>query len=56
MMMGRFSCYSYYCTYIVCNSKDRMEYRLYKFETNFPNIQEIDGREFEYDDDDESCY
>lgn len=22
----------------------------------FPNIQEIDGREFEYDDDDESYY
>lgn len=34
-----------YESYVI--AEDRIGYRLYKIETNFPNIQEIDGREME---------
>lgn len=34
-----------YQSYVI--AEDSIGYRLYKFETNFPNIQEIDGRELE---------
>lgn len=34
-----------YESYVI--AEDRIGHRLYKIETNFPNIQEIDGREME---------